>query len=160
MAEHQIRASNTRSQPAPSRAGAPAQHLLDVEELTVLTAWGEAAAEALAHAPERASAVFSEARAGATWRQALGLTEPSQQVDAAIDRMDKAVHAALQPGNPRTLEQLAGALRANMAGEQDLDGLVRRVLVAMIEERGTRQPHQSSAPFPHLLDETTPGSAR
>jgi hypothetical protein len=143
VAVHQIRASNTGSQPAPPRAGASTQHLLEVEELTVLTAWAEAAAEALAHAPERASVVLSEARAGAAWRQALGLAEPSQQLDAAIDRMDKAVHAASQPDNPGTLEQLATALRANMPGEQELDGLVRRVLLAMIEERGTRRPRQS-----------------
>ena len=105
----------------------------------LLTAWAEAATEALAHAPERASAVLSEARAGAAWRQALGLTEPSQQLDAAIDSMRKAVHAASRPGNPRTLGQLATALRANMPGEQDVDALVRRVLLAMIEERGTRR---------------------
>ena len=53
VAVHQIRASNTGLQPAPSRAGAPTQHHLNVEELTVLTGWAEAAAEALAHAPER-----------------------------------------------------------------------------------------------------------
>jgi hypothetical protein len=114
VAVHQIRASNTGSQPASPRAGASTGHLLEIEELTVLTAWAEAAAEALAHAPERASAVISEARAGAAWRQALGLKEPSQQLGAAIDSMGKAVHAALQPGNPRTLEQLASALRANV----------------------------------------------
>ena len=84
--------------------------------------------------------MLSEARAGAAWRQALGLTEPSQRLDAAIDSMGKAVQAASDPGNPRTLEQLATALRGNIPGEQDLDGLVRRVLLAMIEERGTRQP--------------------
>ena len=87
--------------------------------------------------------MLCEARAGAVWRQALELTEPSQQLDAAIDSMGKAVHAVSQPGNPRTLEQLATAFRANMPGDQDLDGLVRRVLLAMIEERGTRQPQQS-----------------
>ncbi len=143
VAVHQVRASNTGSESPPSRAGVPAQHLLEVEELTVLTAWAEAAAEALAHAPERAYAVLCEARAGAGWRRALGLTEPSQQLDAAIDSMGKAVHIASQPGNPRTLEALATAFREDVPGEQDLDALVRRVLLAMIEERSTRQPHQS-----------------
>lgn len=143
VAVHQVRASNTGSQPAPPRVPASAQHLLEVEELTVLTAWAEAAAEALAHAPERASAVLSEGRAGAGWRRALGLAEPSQQLDAAIDSMGRAVHAASQPGNPRSLEALAIAFRETAPGEQDLDGLVRRVLLAMIEERSTRQPRQS-----------------
>jgi hypothetical protein len=143
VAVHQIRASNVGSRPAAPRSGPPTQHLLEVEELTVLTAWAEAAAEALAHAPERALAVLSEARAGASWRDGLGLPEPSQQLDSALDRMGQAVHAASEAGSPRTLEQLAAALRANLPGEQGLDGLARRVLLAMIEERGTRQPHQS-----------------
>jgi len=143
VAVHQIRASNTGSPPAPSRAGAPTQHHLEVEELTVLTGWAEAAAEALAHAPERASAVLSEGRSGAGWRQDFGLAEPSRQLDAAIDSMRKAVRAASPPGSPCTLEALATAFRDDRAYEQDLDGLVRRVLLAMIEERGTRQPQRS-----------------
>jgi hypothetical protein len=81
-------------------------------------------------------------RARAEWRQALGLTEPSRQLDEALESMAKAVHAASQPGNVRTLE-LATALRADVPREQELDGLVRRVLLAMIEERGTRQPRRS-----------------
>ena len=109
----------------------------------MLTGWAEAAAEALAHAPERAFAVLSEARAGSVWRQVLGLAEPSQELDSALDSMGKAVQAASEAGEPRTPEQLAAALRVEIAGEQDLDGLARRALLAMIEERGTRQPPRS-----------------
>lgn len=119
------------------------EHHLDVEELTVLTGWAEAAAEALAHAPERASAALSEERSGAGWRRAFGLAEPSQQLDAAIDSMGKAVRAASSQGDPRTLEALATAFRDDRSYEQDLDGLARRVLLAMIEGRGTRQPQPS-----------------
>jgi hypothetical protein len=142
VAVHQIRASDSGSQRPTPRADQPAEHLLEVEELTVLTAWAEAAAEALAHAPERAVAALSEARAAAEWRYALGLPEPSERLDLALDSLVKAVHVVSQPDNTRTLEQLATTLRANLPGEEDLDELVHRVLLAMIEERGTRQPRQ------------------
>src|SRR5262249_43533305 len=102
----------------------------------------EAAAEALAHAPERAASVLSEGRAGAEWRRAFGLPDPSPQLDAAIEGLGNAVRAASPAGNPRTLEALAAALRDDGSDEQDLEGLVRRVLLAMIEERGTRQPRR------------------
>src|SRR5262249_36932476 len=77
VAVHQVRAATTRSAQAPLRDGPRAERPLDVEGLTVLTAWAEGAAEALAHAPGRAAAVVADGRAGAGWRPALGLPEPS-----------------------------------------------------------------------------------
>src|SRR5262249_2988785 len=94
VAVHQVRASNSRREQTPRRAGPPAERALDVEDLTVLTAWAEGAAEALAHAPERAEAVVADARAGADWRPRLGLPEPSERVIDAIDCLQKAVRAA------------------------------------------------------------------
>jgi hypothetical protein len=144
VAVHQVRASSTGSEPAPSRSAAPAQRLLEVEELTVVTGWAEAVAEALAHAPERASAVLADARSDAGWRPTLGLAEPSQKVGEAIDCMAKAVHAVSPPGAAATLEVAASAFRKNRPDESDLDLLVRRMLLAMVEERGTREPGQRS----------------
>jgi len=140
VAVHQVRASNTGSEPARSGSRAPAQHLLEVDELTVLTAWAEAAAEALAHAPERVSAVLADARSGAEWRPTLDLAEPSRKLGAAIDRLSETIGAALSSRDVRTLEAIASAFREDRPGESDLDGLVRRVLLAMLEERATRQP--------------------
>jgi hypothetical protein len=143
VAVHQIRASNTGSPPATPRVGAPSQHHLDLEELTVLTAWAEAAAEALAHAPERAFGVLSEGRSEAGWRKPLGLAEPSQQLDAAIESMNKVLRTALALGNTSTLQRLAAVLRDDQPDEQDLDRFVRRLLLAMLEERGVRQPQRA-----------------
>jgi hypothetical protein len=118
----------------------PAQPLLEVEELTVLTGWAEAAAEALAHAPERASSVLADARSDAGWRATLGLAAPSEKLGEAIDCMREAIRAASPPAGPSALETIASGLREDRPAEQELDGLVRRVLLAMIEERSTRQP--------------------
>src|SRR5262245_8202047 len=117
VAVHQVRASGTGSKAGPPRAEPAAEHLLQVEELTVLTAWAEAAAEALAHAPERVATVLAEARPGAEWRPTLGLPEPSDTLGEAIDCLGRALDA----GSP---------LRAEPPGETELESLVRRVLVA------------------------------
>jgi hypothetical protein len=146
VAVHQIRASSTGSELTPSSSGAPAQRLLEVDELTVLTGWAEAAAEALVHAPERASAVMADARSDAGWRSTSGLAAPSRKLGEAIECMRKAVCMAA-PGGAAALETMAFALRENRPDETELDVLVRRVLLAMVEGRGTRKTERRSAPI-------------
>jgi hypothetical protein len=138
VAVHQVRAPDTQRQQTRRRAGPFAERPLDVEDLTVLTAWAEGAAEALAHAPERAAAVVADARANAAWRTTLGLSEPSEQVLMGIDGLERAVRAPL--ADAPSLQAMVSALRDDPPGETDLDGLVRRVLAAMLAERATRQP--------------------
>jgi hypothetical protein len=64
------------------------------------------------------------------------------ELDEAIDCMRRAVRAAWPPDGSPTLETIAAALR-NMHGADDLDRMVRRVLLAMLEQRGTRQETRS-----------------
>jgi hypothetical protein len=142
VAVYQVRASETGSEPARQRPPTPDEHLLEVGELTVLTAWAEAAAEAVAHAPERASALLGDARAGAEWRPKLGLPEPSERLGEAIDAMDSMVRAVTSAGETPTLETMASTIRQDRPGETELEGLVRRVLAAMLEQRATRQPQR------------------
>jgi hypothetical protein len=142
VAVHQVRASTTRRERTPRRPGPPADRPLDVEDLTVLTAWAEAAAEALAHAPERAADVVADARAGAGWRPVIGLPEPSEHVSAAIDCLASAVGAASPLADAPSLKAMISALRDDPADETELEALVRRVLAAMLEERATRQLEQ------------------
>jgi len=137
---HQVRASNTRQERTPRRVGPLAERAFDVEDLTVLTAWAEGAAEALAHAPERAAAVVADARAGAGWRPRLGLPDPSEPVIGAIDCLERAVRAGPQIDEAPSLQAMVSTLRDDPPDETDLEGLVRRVLAAMLEERATRQP--------------------
>jgi hypothetical protein len=143
VAVHQIRASEARREQTPPRETTSAERPLGVEDLTVLTAWAEGAAEALAHAPERAVAVVADAHAGAGWRPSLGLPEPSEPIIAAIDCLEKTVRAASQLGNePPRVKGMVSALRDDPPDETELQGLVRRVLAAMLEERATRLPEE------------------
>jgi hypothetical protein len=63
-------------------------------ELTIVTAWAEAAAGALEQAPERVADVLTDARPGAPWRRDLDLPEPSIPLATALTAFTDAVAAA------------------------------------------------------------------
>jgi hypothetical protein len=138
VAVHQVRASDAGSGAPISRAGPTTPAVMEPDELTVLTAWGEAVAEALAYAPERVATVLADARPGAPWRRALGLPEPSSRVSEAIGAMGDVVRSASPPGGPPESDAVLAAARDDQREEQQLDSLVRRVLLSTIEQRCTR----------------------
>jgi len=145
VAVHQVRAAPTGSPSPRSTAGQAAPHVLETEDLTLLSAWAEAVVEAVSHAPERTAEVVADARPGARWRTAMGLPEPSARVGAAIESMEQAV-GALDVADGETMSDALLAAAAQDPPDQDpLDGLVRRVLLAMLEERRTRRPGSAPA---------------
>ena len=145
VAVHQVRAAPTGSPSPRSTAGQAAPHVLETEDLTLLSAWAEAVVEAVSHAPERTAEVVADARPGARWRTAMGLPEPSARVGAAIESMERAV-GALDVADGETMSDALLAAAAQDPPDQDpLDGLVRRVLLAMLEERRTRRPGSAPA---------------
>jgi hypothetical protein len=88
VAVHQVGASTAGSMAPPSHSTAPIRHLLDANELTVLTAWAEAVAEAVAHAPECAATILADARSGGA--------------------MARDARSRGAPGRPRRGDQLHG----------------------------------------------------
>jgi hypothetical protein len=111
-----------------------------MDELTILTVWAEAVAEALGYAPERTADLLAEARRGANWRGALGLSEPSARLGEAIDSLVRIVQAAAPYGGPPTFDEMLTAAAEDPTGEPALDRMVRRALLSMLEERRTREP--------------------
>jgi hypothetical protein len=146
VAVHQVRAASEGSgwSPSPPAGSVPAP--LEVSDLTVLTAWAEAVAEVLTYAPAETAAVLAEARAGAAWRAGLGLPEPSRQLDLAIGSMRETVLAAGTGDGLPTIETVLSAASEDRPGESQLDGLVRQVLRAMLEERCAREPVGGGSP--------------
>jgi hypothetical protein len=145
VAVHQVRASATGSPSRRSASGPTAPRLLEGEELTVLVAWAEAVVEAASHAPERTAEVLADCRRGARWRTAMGLPEPSTRLGAAIEAMEQAVRALDVADGQPTSDALLAAAAQDPPDEDPLDGLVRRVLLAMLEERRTRKPGSAPA---------------
>jgi hypothetical protein len=146
VAVHQIRASEGRSASADARPARPAAPVIDVDDLTILTGWAEAVAEALAYTPARAHEVLADARRDAPWRPELGIAEPSARLSDAIDAIEKALGAAVPPGAAPTLDALLFAVREDgQPGEPALDGLARRVLRATLEQLCTRQAEDADS---------------
>jgi hypothetical protein len=92
-AVHQIYASEPGSNSSSADTGASLPGILEVDDLTVLTGWAEAVAEALVHAPEQIPTLVADARPGAAWRSALGLAEPTEQLAGAIESLDELLQA-------------------------------------------------------------------
>jgi hypothetical protein len=139
VAIHQVKAATNGSGSHPPRSVSSTPHILESEELTILTAWAEAVAEAVCYDATRVAPVLSNARATATWRTALGLPEPPPRLSEAIDSMDQLIGSVTQSGETLTVEALLTATRQDRPHEDHLDKVVRQVLLAMMEERRTRQ---------------------
>jgi hypothetical protein len=89
--------------------------------------------------------VLADARAEALWRSVMGLPQPSARLGAAIESMEHAVGALDVAHGEPTSDALLAAAAQDPPDEDPLDGLVRRVLLAMLEERRTRRPDSAPA---------------
>ena len=139
VAVSQVRASSRSSELPRSAPSMPAPRVLECDELTVLTGWAEAVAEALACAPERVDGVLADARDGSPWRAALGIAEPSPQLSKAIDAIGRAVRSATAKGGTPILVALLVSSQEDQWGEDGLDRLARQVLRTTLEQLHTRQ---------------------
>jgi hypothetical protein len=108
------------------------------EGAPVLTGWAEAIAEALAHDPARVAAVLADAGADAPWRAELALVPPAIVLSEAVETLRRFVLAHTSDDMPSPYDALLAAASREVPGEPPLDSIVRRVLLAMLEERQTR----------------------
>jgi len=139
VAVHQVGTMKNGSGAKNAALQSLAPPLLDTYDVTILTGWAEALAEALAHAPENVEAVLANAKAGAPWRPTFRIPEPSHQLNDAISILAREVDAVRPPGSTPTLDALLNSCLADRPGEQRLDSLVRRVLRSTLEQLRTRQ---------------------
>jgi hypothetical protein len=84
VAVHQVRAASAGSAPPSSPSSTSRRPTLELDELTVLTAWAEGVSEAAEYAPECIDELLAAARPGAAWRAELDLPEPSPQTRRGV----------------------------------------------------------------------------
>jgi hypothetical protein len=144
VAGYQVHAASVGTATPPSPSTTSTGPVLKLDELTILTAWAEGVSEAAAYAPERIDGLLAAAGPGASWRAELGLPEPSSRLAAAIASLARAAHAAPPAADESTFDSMLIAAKEDHWGETTLDGVVRRALLSMLEERRTRQPTQAS----------------
>jgi hypothetical protein len=143
---HQVRAASTGRGPAKSLAGPPSRPMLAADELTILTSWAEAAAEALAFAPERIEAVTADARAGAPWRAEFRICEPSPLLSHALDDMSQAARTATAAGGGPARPAVPAGAPGSQPGQPASGSLARAVLRSALEQCQTRQAVAAGAP--------------
>jgi hypothetical protein len=153
VAIHQVRAGASRSRPVSLARDLPAAPL-EIEDVTLLTGWAQALAEAMADAPDSVESVLANASAGAPWRTAFGLGEPSPSFCEAASILKRAVRAVHSSRDATRLEDLCAWCRDVQPGQHGLETLVRRVLRAAAEERELLRssmdgPRTGPAEFPH-----------
>src|SRR5215470_10750647 len=111
----QIRALDRADHTGVAVPGDPADHepavSLEAVELTILTGWAEAVAEALAASPEQLNTILDDARAGAPWRRQLGVAEPSADLASALEDLARIVVS----GTP-TVEAVLAAMDEHPRG--------------------------------------------
>ena len=101
---------------------------LEAVELTILTGWAEAVAEALAASTDRLSTILDDARAGAPWRRQFGVAEPSADLASALEELAGVV----APGTTTVEALLATVDERSHDGHGDL---VRAVLRSTLGQR-------------------------
>jgi hypothetical protein len=107
---------------SPVRRGMTIHPALETWELTVLTSWSQAVADAARNSPEQVDVLLTEAQSGAAWRRPFGLEEPSHALNAAFEAVGRIVRTAAAPDRELTVRQL---LEAAETLRNDEDALTR-----------------------------------
>ncbi len=134
----QMRAARTGSGPPDSPARSPSSPVLQAEELTILTSWAEAIAEAQPCGTKGIESVQASAPAGSSWRAELGVQEPSPRLERAISVMIRAVQAPGTEGSSQPWDASWRATCSSQPGELPVDRLARAVLRSALEQRRAR----------------------
>jgi hypothetical protein len=114
-----------------------APRALESDELTILTGWAQALAEALVYDPDCVEALLADARGNTQWRAKLGIPEPSPQLSQAIHFVSQAVRGSSENGK-LNLDVLHISLLDDRLGEYALDRLARGVLRSTLEQVRTQ----------------------
>jgi hypothetical protein len=150
VAVHQVRAATTGSGAPDSHSGPRAPRVLEIDDLSVLTGWAQAVAEALAHAPECVDALLANAGAGAPWRTAFQLAEPRRQLCDAISFIGDAIRAITPRGGVPMFEEVVVSCREDRPDAPRLETLARRVLRSTLDQlrsrRVTEEPRTAFVP--------------
>jgi hypothetical protein len=133
----QIRASGTGTQPSRTAAGPGFPPALTADELTILTSWAEAMAEALAFAPASIQPLANDAQPAARWRGELGVCEPSPSLRYAMNAVAQTARAAVAAGGAQPLDAALLVAEDSQPDRSALDGLARAVLRSALRQRRT-----------------------
>jgi hypothetical protein len=136
VAINQIAAAERGSNGADTPTAVAQSYRLDGDDVTVLTGWAEGVAEALAYSADtqRALSLLAQARAGARWREPLGIAQPSAELDRALDAIQQTVYAAAAHHGVPALQAVLTATQDSHPDEPALRRFARRVLRSTLDQ--------------------------
>jgi hypothetical protein len=116
---------------------------LDIDEVTIVTSFAQALAEAVECAPDRVEDVLADALAGARWRAELGIVEPSSALAEAFAAITRATREVAPTEGAPTLDAFLSALDS-ATDQKGIDRLARTVLRSALEQRRFRTRERAS----------------
>jgi hypothetical protein len=140
VAVHQVSASTSPSGRSKERSVVQDPPPLSADDVSILTAWAEAVAEALTCAPERIDAVLADAAADASWRSGLGIAPPSPPLSEAMEAMGNVVRTTASKYGATLIDALIGTDEDQWS---EPDRLAARVLRSRVAQRRSRQGQAS-----------------
>jgi len=153
VAIHQVRATSAGSGVSNARSGMPAGRVLATDDLSVLTGWAQAVAEALAYAPERVDLLLRNALPYAPWRTELQLAEPSRQLCEAVSFIARAVRPTMPAECRPTFDDVVNSCLEDWPSATVVETLARRVLRSALDQLRSRRRRA----FAHTATDSTRG---
>ena len=144
VAVHQVRSKDDIALDDPV-SGSPGQAILEVCDLSILTGWAEAIAEASILSPLLLEQVIGAASAGALWRSSMNVAEPSQPLANALRCIAEGSRIAMTAERRKSLDELTLYWRTRSEGETGLFGLACRVMRSAFDQIQTRRLTRPSA---------------
>jgi hypothetical protein len=144
VAVHQVRAASAGSSVSNSPSEPRAPRLLETEDLTVLTGWAQALAETITYAPGRLDELLASTRAGAPWRVAVQIPEPSPQLREAIAFLGQLIRDVTRPGDVPRFDDVLASCQEDRPDASRLQTLARRVLRSTLDQLRSRRATQAS----------------
>jgi hypothetical protein len=135
----QVRAAaGSSTTPQAPTGSAPAEPLLQPEELTILRSWAEAVADVLASAPEQLHRTLNEIGGDGRWRAELAIEDWSAELTGAFDAVRRLLTDSAPADVEPTLDRVLAALRADRPDAPESETLASDVLRLASEQRRIR----------------------
>jgi hypothetical protein len=144
VAVHQVRAASAGSSVSNFHSGPRAPRLMETEDLSILAGWAQALAETIADAPEHLDALLASIRAGAPWRVAVQIPEPSNQLCDAIAFFGQLIRAVTRPGDVPKFDDVLASCQEDPPDASRLQTLARRVLRSTLDQLRARRAKEAS----------------
>lgn len=117
----------------------PGQAILDVRDLSVLSGWAEAIAEASTISCQLLDQVVEAASPEGLWRSSMKITKPSQPLTKALRFLAETARTVMSLEDGEVFQRLLNFLRTDVEGEIGEVGVALRVLRSAFEQLKVRQ---------------------